>query len=283
MPTADEHKTRGDTLSLAAARRHDQLCDEFEARWRRGPPPCLEETLASVPPEERAALFVALLRIEIELRPPDDCEPLVGKVDPGIPVPVDRHPAGYEEPVVDANDWVGRADLVRVPVVEEHVLRSCVAQEVDVASRVADVEHDLRVRRERHLHIAVTAAVQDGEGRVRQVAEVDTLTHEDEGWPAEALEDGHPLAELIGRVGVAGEVDDHLGVDVLDGLHELAAILVEPPGSEEAPRPGGCRDRHGGERCRDREAGEPSGRLTSHGSVLRGPGAGGHAAGQGRS
>src|SRR5262245_10705242 len=67
---SDERAAIGPTLSLAAALRHDQLCDEFEARWRQGPPPRIEEMLARVAPEERSSLFTALLKLEIELRSP---------------------------------------------------------------------------------------------------------------------------------------------------------------------------------------------------------------------
>jgi serine/threonine protein kinase len=62
------------TVSLSAARRHDRICDRFEAAWRAGAPPQIEDLLAEVPSGERPALFAELLRLEREFRGAD-CRP----------------------------------------------------------------------------------------------------------------------------------------------------------------------------------------------------------------
>jgi serine/threonine protein kinase len=57
------------TASLAGAERREPICDRFEAGWQAGDPPPIEHLLPGVPPAERAELFVALLRVELEYRP----------------------------------------------------------------------------------------------------------------------------------------------------------------------------------------------------------------------
>jgi serine/threonine protein kinase len=57
-----------DTLSLSAARRHDHICDRFEAAWRAGTAPRIEDVLAEVSADERGTLFADLLRMEREFR-----------------------------------------------------------------------------------------------------------------------------------------------------------------------------------------------------------------------
>ena len=48
--------------------RRDQACDQFEAAWRAGGFPRIEEHLSAVPPLERPALLGELLATELELR-----------------------------------------------------------------------------------------------------------------------------------------------------------------------------------------------------------------------
>jgi serine/threonine protein kinase len=64
-----EHVPLGRTLSLSAARLHDQLCDKLEAGWRAGHPPRIEDLLAQVPADQQADLLAALLRVDLECRP----------------------------------------------------------------------------------------------------------------------------------------------------------------------------------------------------------------------
>jgi eukaryotic-like serine/threonine-protein kinase len=65
---ADERKRTGLTLSLEALRRHDRLCDEFEAQWRAGQKPLIDKHLVAVPFDERTALLQMLLLVELDLR-----------------------------------------------------------------------------------------------------------------------------------------------------------------------------------------------------------------------
>src|SRR5262249_62296120 len=63
-----ERPDSSQTLSLSAARRHDRICDRFEAAWQGGAPLRIEDLLAEVPAEERPALFAELLRLECDYR-----------------------------------------------------------------------------------------------------------------------------------------------------------------------------------------------------------------------
>lgn len=45
----------------------DRLCDRFEAEWRAGLRPRLETFLARAPVDARAALFRAIVPVELEL------------------------------------------------------------------------------------------------------------------------------------------------------------------------------------------------------------------------
>jgi serine/threonine protein kinase/Leucine-rich repeat (LRR) protein len=56
------------SLSLQSAERIDAQCDDFEAAWTSGQSPSIEQYLAATPPDERESTFVALLRVELELR-----------------------------------------------------------------------------------------------------------------------------------------------------------------------------------------------------------------------
>src|SRR5438874_4646741 len=67
---ADDRSGVGPTLSVPAARRHDQLCDDFEAALRNASSVRIEDVLSEVPLEERRALFAALLGVAIEVRRP---------------------------------------------------------------------------------------------------------------------------------------------------------------------------------------------------------------------
>jgi serine/threonine protein kinase len=48
--------------------RAEQVCDRFEAAWKAGARPCLEDHLADVPEPERAALLPELIALEIDYR-----------------------------------------------------------------------------------------------------------------------------------------------------------------------------------------------------------------------
>src|SRR5262245_41826643 len=46
----------------------DRLCDAFEAAWRAGDPPCIEDFLAGCPEHSREPLLAELLPLELEYR-----------------------------------------------------------------------------------------------------------------------------------------------------------------------------------------------------------------------
>jgi serine/threonine protein kinase len=54
--------------SFSQRRRVDEACDRFEAAWKAGQLPRIEDYLADVPEADRALLFRELLELEIELR-----------------------------------------------------------------------------------------------------------------------------------------------------------------------------------------------------------------------
>jgi hypothetical protein len=59
-----------DVVDVPGARiqRAEQVCDRFEAAWKAGARPCIEEHLAAVPEPERAALLRELILLEIDYR-----------------------------------------------------------------------------------------------------------------------------------------------------------------------------------------------------------------------
>jgi hypothetical protein len=56
-----------DPTPLSEARRHDAACDHFEAEWRGGRRPRIEDYLAQAPAESRPALLRQLVELEVEL------------------------------------------------------------------------------------------------------------------------------------------------------------------------------------------------------------------------
>jgi serine/threonine protein kinase len=71
----DDTLSNPESLPLSVARRVDEACDRYEAAWRAGQRPRMEEYLARVPEPERCALFRVLLPLEIELRRQGDENP----------------------------------------------------------------------------------------------------------------------------------------------------------------------------------------------------------------
>jgi hypothetical protein len=57
-----------DFRSLSLEKRVDEACDRFEAAWRSGKQPRIEEYLTSADGLERSELLRQLLALEIELR-----------------------------------------------------------------------------------------------------------------------------------------------------------------------------------------------------------------------
>src|SRR5262249_54670785 len=63
-----EPSSSGESLPLSAEKRVDEVCDRFEAAWRAGRKPRIEEYVITAPQPERAALLRQLLSLEVELR-----------------------------------------------------------------------------------------------------------------------------------------------------------------------------------------------------------------------
>src|SRR6516165_765792 len=57
-----------DQLPVSPARRVDAACDRFEAAWRGGQDPRIEDFLEAAAEPERPALLRALITLEVELR-----------------------------------------------------------------------------------------------------------------------------------------------------------------------------------------------------------------------
>src|SRR5262249_26027356 len=57
-----------DQLPVSPARRVDAACDRFEAAWRGGQDPRIEDFLETAAERERPALLRALITLEVELR-----------------------------------------------------------------------------------------------------------------------------------------------------------------------------------------------------------------------
>jgi hypothetical protein len=63
----------------------DEVCDRFEARWRAGEPPVLEDYLGAVPDTARDELLRELLRLEIDYRRRRGEQPALGDYLPRWP------------------------------------------------------------------------------------------------------------------------------------------------------------------------------------------------------
>ncbi|MBI1915434.1 MAG: serine/threonine protein kinase [Planctomycetes bacterium] len=59
---------QGESLSLSAAKRIDEVCVRFEAVWNEGQAPRIEDFLGDLEGGEREALLCQLLRVELDLR-----------------------------------------------------------------------------------------------------------------------------------------------------------------------------------------------------------------------
>jgi hypothetical protein len=60
--------TAGDQRPVAVARRVDAACDRFEAAWRGGQDPRIEDFLETAAEPDRPALLHALITLDVELR-----------------------------------------------------------------------------------------------------------------------------------------------------------------------------------------------------------------------
>ena len=60
--------TDDDALTPAMVALMEQACDRFEAAWKAGERPVLDDFLSAIPPEGRPALFRDLLALELVYR-----------------------------------------------------------------------------------------------------------------------------------------------------------------------------------------------------------------------
>jgi serine/threonine protein kinase len=57
-----------DSLPISLAKRVNEICDRFEAAWKAGQRPAIEDCIVAIPEPEQRALLGELLALEIELR-----------------------------------------------------------------------------------------------------------------------------------------------------------------------------------------------------------------------
>src|SRR5262249_39787080 len=72
-------------LPLTLVDRVDRACDAFEAAWRAGPRPRLEDFLGELPEPGRSALLRELLAAELELRRASGERPTPDEYSPRFP------------------------------------------------------------------------------------------------------------------------------------------------------------------------------------------------------
>jgi serine/threonine protein kinase len=118
-----------DSLPLSVQQRVDEACDRFEAAWRAGPRPRLEDYLAGATEPERAEFLRKLLELEIELR-------LEGRERPAREEYAARFP-GHSEMI----QAVFEAALSN-PVIESPSGSSCGVNTVSCAPNEADSKPD---------------------------------------------------------------------------------------------------------------------------------------------
>src|SRR5271165_7474016 len=76
-----------DGLNIDLARRIDEVCRRFEADWREGRRPRLDDYLGEVPDEGRAGLRAELEALERELRPSEETVARPEAGPPTVPEP----------------------------------------------------------------------------------------------------------------------------------------------------------------------------------------------------
>ena len=64
----------GSSLSIEIQGRIDRICLDFEDQWRAGKAPRMEDFLGSTTGTEREALFLELLRLDLDYRPDRDAD-----------------------------------------------------------------------------------------------------------------------------------------------------------------------------------------------------------------
>ena len=64
----DDPRKDGDSVSLSAELRLDEACQRFEAAWKAGPAPRIEDHLGKATGTEHVALLKELIRLDVAYR-----------------------------------------------------------------------------------------------------------------------------------------------------------------------------------------------------------------------
>src|SRR5271165_2184784 len=86
-------------LDIDLARRIDAICRQFEADWRGGGRPRIDDYLAEVPDEGRSALRAELMALELELR---QAEATIARPEGGPGMAPEPPTAAHPSPISEA-------------------------------------------------------------------------------------------------------------------------------------------------------------------------------------
>src|SRR6266849_193910 len=85
-------------MPLSLDKRVNQACDRFEAAWKEGQRPRIEEYLADVPEPDRAEFLREILRLKIELRSKGGDKPTSEEYEQRFPEHVELIRSVFAEP-----------------------------------------------------------------------------------------------------------------------------------------------------------------------------------------
>lgn len=152
------------------------------------------------------------MQVDVELGPADLDELVEVELDESLPVPFDRGRSGDEHTVIGFDLIRDHGDLVALTVVEVHVDHRRVAERLEVAHAVVDVERHLRVESEVEVLQRIEPSFEDERKRCRLSQLLERARRsEDDGdpvGPVELFEDGDPLEDLIDLRRAVAEVGD---------------------------------------------------------------------------
>jgi serine/threonine protein kinase len=107
-----------ESLPLSVEKRVDDACDRFEAAWKAGQNPAIENYLAGVPEPERTALLRALLGLEVGLRWEDDERPTPAEYEQRFPHDLELIQAAFAE-ARDPDDEVAQNGIDECTTIDE--------------------------------------------------------------------------------------------------------------------------------------------------------------------
>jgi eukaryotic-like serine/threonine-protein kinase len=122
---SEETEKRLDDLDLDMVRRIEAVCRRFEADWRAGKRPAIEDYLAEVPQEAHAALRTELAALERELLQPEEAgatpsakgahAPTIAQSPPTVPTPGGAPSSVHEDTTVAPTDGTGVQRVDDIP------------------------------------------------------------------------------------------------------------------------------------------------------------------------